>query len=133
MKTFAAALAACFVGLLMTATLAHAGDPIPGKDVGLEHDPQGIVARGVTDEKGNVTFTKLKAGQYAVVLLDSSKLPAFVFRITNVRANAVGQVSEPVLPGKNPGPAYAMDKSGRKLMVDVDKDGQVTVRVESAK
>ena len=135
MKTFAAALAACLVGLLMTATLAHAtaGTPISGVPVELDHDPGGnLVVRGTTDGKGNVTFSSLKPGQYVVVVPDGSKLPAFVFRITNVRANAV-QVSEPVLPGKSAGPAFALDKSGRKLMVEVGQDGQITVNLETAK
>jgi hypothetical protein len=47
-----------------------------------------------------------------VVLLDTSKLPALVFRITNVRANAVAQVSEPVLPGKSPGRRMPWTRAG---------------------
>jgi hypothetical protein len=42
--------------------------PIQGTDVGLEHDPQGIITQGTTDGKGSVTFAKLAPGRYAVVL-----------------------------------------------------------------
>jgi hypothetical protein len=36
-------------------------------------------------------------------------------------------------PGKGDGPAFAMDTSGRKLVVEPGKDEQITVHVETAK
>jgi len=53
-----------------TATLARQGDPISGIPVGLEHDPggSGIIARGVTDGKGQVSFGNLAPGKYLIVI-----------------------------------------------------------------
>ncbi|MFY9311236.1 MAG: carboxypeptidase regulatory-like domain-containing protein [Bacteroidia bacterium] len=42
------------------------GDPIPGVGVGLEHDPQGIVAHTETDADGNYEFTNVPAGEYTI-------------------------------------------------------------------
>jgi len=58
------ALIAAAAGLLASPTLAHAGT-IQGTPIVLEHEPAGVVARGVTDGHGQVTFENLKAGRYA--------------------------------------------------------------------
>lgn len=66
--------AACAVVLgLMAATspaLATAGVPIQGTSVGLDHEPDGIIAHGTTDSDGNVSFRDLKPGHYVLVIDD---------------------------------------------------------------
>jgi hypothetical protein len=68
--TIVRAALAC-AALAMSAGVADATvRPIQGTEVGLEHDPQGIITHGMTDAKGGVTFAKLAPGRYAVVLTD---------------------------------------------------------------
>ncbi len=62
----AALLCLAFV-LPATAAFATGESPISGTDVGLEHDPAGIVAKGTTDRNGKVTFRDLKPGKYVLV------------------------------------------------------------------
>ena len=116
--------------LVCAASLAHAGlgDPIPGKDVGLEHDPPAMrIAPGKTDSKGNVTFGKLEGGRYVVFLPELADFKGPV--VFSVSVNGAAPVlSEPIKPGK--GKAYAMDKSGRKLMPTIEKaGGQIVVTI----
>jgi hypothetical protein len=55
--------------LLFAASAARAeGEPIQGTPIGLEHDPQGIIANGVTDNDGRVTFRDLKPGNYILTI-----------------------------------------------------------------
>lgn len=77
-RPLAAAVAcACVfaVSALNTPANATAGTPIQGTPVGLDHDPEGIIAHGTTDSKGNVTFEKLPAGHYTLVI-DGKSLAA---------------------------------------------------------
>lgn len=48
--------------------LGIAGDPIPGKDVGLESDPGSIKVSAKTDSTGAFNFDKLPAGRYKLTL-----------------------------------------------------------------
>jgi hypothetical protein len=110
------------------------GVPIQGTEVGLEHDPHGMVARGETNAGGNVTFSNLKVGNYTFLLADTGALKApAVIRITNIRANASGLASAPIQPGKRGASANVLDTSGRKLTVPIDKDGgSITLNVSSS-
>lgn len=118
--------AACAALALLTAAHAWAaqGDPLPGKDIGLEGDTQPITVRGRTDAKGLVVFANLKAGRYVVVMPDSSGLPGPVrlrisadvstLRMQNyLFNNARGQG----------GKAYAIDEAGKRLVIPMSKDG----------
>jgi hypothetical protein len=42
------------------------GDPIPGTEVGLEGDPEGVMAKVVTDSLGNYTFENLATRCYTI-------------------------------------------------------------------
>lgn len=64
----AAAMCACAIGLAATTAQAKQGEPIQGTEVGLDHDPEGIVVRGTTDTKGHVIFAHLKPGHYTLVI-----------------------------------------------------------------
>jgi hypothetical protein len=79
------------------------------------------VVRDVTNGERNVTFAGLKSGRYLAVLLDTSKLKAPTTIVTIGGAVAGMQTSQPILPGKGDGPAYALDESGPKMMVEVGK------------
>lgn len=62
-------LAAAFITatfLLLTATAASAGDPIPGVDVSLEQIPGGVRGQANTDANGEFGFKNLPAGRYVV-------------------------------------------------------------------
>jgi hypothetical protein len=63
------ALVCAALALPATAAFAKQGDPIPGTVVGLEGDPGSIViARGVTDSEGKVSFGNLAPGNYVLVI-----------------------------------------------------------------
>jgi hypothetical protein len=108
--------------LACTATLAEATvTPISGTPIGLEHDPEGIVAHDTTDAKGTVIFAKLKPGRYGA-LVDTSKLKSAVIIKVWSGSNAV-RVFGPIAPGKN----------GLKIQADdSQEDGVITINVESA-
>jgi len=132
MKRFIALTAACAAFLTITTAVAHATvTPSQSTPVGLEHDPEGIVARGRTNGSGDVTFSKLKQGNYTVLLTDTSTLraPATVL----VKSKLRNEVSAPIAPGKRGTQAFALDTSGRKLTVVVVKDGEsIIVHVQTA-
>jgi hypothetical protein len=136
MKRFTAVIAVCaaFLTLMATASFAEPGKPIDGTDVGLDHNPGGgIVARAVTDREGNVTFSKLKSGSYSVVLMDTSSLKV-PCRISVTFGREKLPISEAILPGKHGAQAFALDKSGHKLTVVLDRaGGQITVHLQSDK
>ena len=72
-----AALACVALALTTTAAFAGIGDPIQGVPVGLEGDPgQIVVAHGVTDDKGQVSFGDLKPGKYRIVINADALNPA---------------------------------------------------------
>lgn len=145
MKKFAAFIAACAAGLLMTATIAHAGVGIPSIPIGLEHDPGGsFVARGVTDGEGSVTFVKLPSGRYVLAIIDTSKLKAPARIVVDLGGVGLPEISEQILPGKSGAKAYALDKSGRRLVVEIAlpktslssralPSGKIAVKVETAR
>jgi hypothetical protein len=92
-----AALACLALALPATAAFAAAGDPINGIPVGLEGDPgQIVVAHGVTDGKGQVTFGNVAPGKYLIVLggkglalalkkIDPKGLPATITIVVTVQ------------------------------------------------
>ena len=124
---------AAFFAFTATAARAKAGEPIASIPIGLEGDPGSIVAPSASNGEGNVTFTNLKPGRYTVFLPDSStlKVPcrmAITFGREKLRA------SEPIAPGKMGAKAYALDSTGRKLTVVLDKPGTpITVQLLSDK
>jgi len=139
MKKLIAFTAACAAFLMVTAAVAHATvTPSQGTPIVLEHDPPWppeMVAHGSTNSDGNITFSKLKPGNYTFVLADTGNLksPA-IFRITNVRVNGsqAGLGSAPIPPGKRGASASVVDRSGRKLTVVIDKaGGSITINVSS--
>ena len=128
-KTITAALAACLLGLLVAASAYAERKPSSGTSVGLDHEPEGIVARGVTDDKGNVTFAGTKGSTWLVgILAFKTKDPVIV----TITAGGKTQVSAPLSPGKGDGPVFAVDQNGRKLMVEVPDGGKIVVNVQSA-
>jgi len=135
MKRFTAVIAVCAAFLTLTATAAFAkvGDPIPGIPVGLEGDPGSIVAPIPTNGEGNVTFNNMKPGRYTFVLIDTStlKVPC---RISVTFGREKLPISEAILPGKHGAQAFALDKSGHKLTVALDRaGGQITVHLQTEK
>ena len=73
---------AAFAGAMMSlsATAAFGTEPISGTSVGLDHDPEGIIARGATDRDGKVVFRDLAPGTY-VLVIDGPSLVASMDRI----------------------------------------------------
>lgn len=129
-RTIIAAFAACLIVALTNVLPVFAGEPISGTSVGLDHDPEGIVARGTTDAKGTVVFAKLKGGSYTIVLPDISKLRGVSLISFSWGASTV--TSAPIQPSKS-GPVYALDKNGRKLVVDIPEGGQLTLNFTQIK
>jgi hypothetical protein len=146
MKMLVALVAACTAGLVWTA--AHAQTtvkPIAGTEVGLEHDPSNeMVAKGMTDPEGNVTFSNLKPGRYRVVLTDKSKLtvPA---RVTISGTSAAPRIAEPIAEGQYGSKAYALGPDGKWILTEVGAPsppsggatnaapGTIKVKVESTR
>jgi len=107
---------------------AGLGDPIPGKDVGLEHDPQGIVGMRTTDRQGNVVFADLAAGRYVVFMNGYDGNPVSI-RISADAAPAGGQTVT-IHPGR--GRVYALDDKGQRLVVTIPRaGGRIGVNVSS--
>ena len=120
-KLLLAALSAALA--LISASMVHArqGDPIPGRDIVLEGDPNAAVAATAkTDAKGNARFMELKPGRYAIATPDISQFKGPVVIAVSVNGGPAIN-SEPLKASK--GKAYALDKSGRKLIFTVDKVG----------
>lgn len=59
---------ACAVALSLAAPGLAEGHPHSGTGVGLDHDPQGIIAKGTTDGDGHVVFRDVKPGKYTLVI-----------------------------------------------------------------
>lgn len=131
-----AAISAATVLSTAASAQSTAGTPIQGTPVGLEHDPEGVrIDAGRTDARGNVTASNLAPGRYTVFLTDASKLKAPV-RVTVSSPGAAPLVSEPVLPAESGSRAYALDRSGSRLVVMIRESpsragsgGQITVNV----
>ena len=76
-----AALACLALALPATAAFAVGGMPVSDISVGLEGDPGSIVvARGVTDDKGQVDFGNVMPGKYRIVI-DGPGLASVLKRI----------------------------------------------------
>lgn len=45
-----------------------AGDPITGVEVGLDHDPEAIIANTSTDQDGSYEFTNVPTGNYSILV-----------------------------------------------------------------
>lgn len=103
--------------------------PLAGTEVGLEHEPERLVAPRTTDRSGNVVFVGLAPGRYAVFLPDGSRLQ------TPVRIGVSAGIPTPegdysIQPGR--GRAYAVDSNGRRLVVTIPRaGGRISVNVSS--
>lgn len=76
-----AAFASIIFALATAGTLAAPGDPIPGTEVGLEGDPEGIiVAEGVTNRIGQVDLGVLAPGRY-IFVIDAKGLAAAIGKL----------------------------------------------------
>lgn len=128
---FLGALVAAFAaGLIESGTFAQATvKPVAGTDVGLEGDPDNsiVVRAKATNQDGVVTFSNLKPGRYVVVLTNTSAL-AGPCRVSVEGGATKALVSEPIPASRAGGKAYAMDKNGRKLTLEVPASGG-TIRV----
>lgn len=95
-------------------------DPISGTDVGLDHDPAGIVAgRGTTNARGHATVpVRLNASpdRLSGYIAERSGLRSPV--IMRIDAGRQSVVSAPILPGRGRG--YALDRAGRRLVVTLE-------------
>ncbi|MEJ6788228.1 hypothetical protein BrevBR_01645 [Brevundimonas sp. BR2-1] len=96
---------------------ATVGTPIVGIPIGLEGDPDPIVASGRTDARGEVVFS-VGPGRYSVFLTDPSA--AAVVTVTPV-TDAPSLTSAPISPVR--GRVYAVDSSGRRLTTVVPRGG----------
>ena len=99
------------VGVLMMAFAQSTVGPIIGVPVGLEHDPEGLVAPRVTDDLGRAEFA-VGPGRYSVFL--TNPLAPAIVTVTPVN-DAPVMVSAPIMPGR--GRVYAVDAAGRRLFV----------------
>jgi len=79
MMTFARAALAGTI-LTLSATAAFATEPIVGIPIGIDHEPEGIIARATTDRDGKVVFPDLAPGNY-VLVIDGPGLVASMDRI----------------------------------------------------
>jgi len=127
------ALIAAAAGLLASPTLAHAGT-IQGTPIVLEHEPAGVVARGVTDGHGQVTFENLKAGRYASEIMwdmcTTRRATVDIQSFQSGESGSVDLVSAPIQCGKSGAPAFALDAAGRKLVAAIAKPGgRITITV----
>ena len=105
------------VGVLMMAFAQSTVTPAAGIPVGLEHDPEGLVAPRVTDDFGRAEFA-VGPGRYSVFLTTPSA-PVIV-TVTPVN-DAPVMVSVPIRPGR--GRVYALDAAGRRLRVVGPRSG----------
>ncbi|HZK99927.1 MAG TPA: hypothetical protein VFC47_08495, partial [Caulobacteraceae bacterium] len=87
----------------------------------------GVVARGVTDGHGQVTFENLKAGRYAgEIMWDMCTTRRATIDIQSFQAGQSGSVdvvSAPIQCGAPGAPAFALDAAGRKLAAVIAKPG----------
>ncbi|HWQ85410.1 hypothetical protein [Brevundimonas sp.] len=119
-------LAIAAVGLLLAA-FAGPGDPIPGVEVGLEHDPEGLISPRTTDDLGRAEFA---VGEGRAVVLfpavQTLRRPA----VARVEVGRTVQVSAPIVPGGR-GRADILGTDGRRLVVIIPRGGD-RVRVTLA-
>jgi hypothetical protein len=106
------------VGVALAA-FVEPGDPIPGTSVGLEHDPEGIVASGTTDERGRVELVAM-AGPSGILLPAGQALRVPV--VARVEVGRTVQTSAPLLPGGQR-PGRFMRPDGHRLVVAVPPGG----------
>lgn len=118
---------------LIGVSAAHAQStvrPLAGTEVGLDHEPERVVAPRTTDRSGDVAFVGLAPGRYAVFIPDASRLRA----PARIRVGANGLTPQgqhySIQPGR--GRAYALDAEGRRLVVTIPRaGGQIRVNVSS--
>lgn len=125
-------LFAIFAALLLSTSVAHAepGDPIPGVRVGLEGDPEGLVAARPTDRLGNVVFADLTPGRYSVFVPDTSRLEAPVRIRISADVSTVRVQNYTIQPGRGRG--YVLDDRGQRLVVTIPRaGGRISVNVSS--
>ncbi|MGZ8363003.1 MAG: hypothetical protein ACXW3D_04005 [Caulobacteraceae bacterium] len=104
--------------LLLAASQAQATvTPIQGTDVGLEHDPVGLMVH-TTDSKGDAVFSGLAPGRYSVFIDGNGWLSGPVTITARVKGGET-VVSAPLLLSRTKGRVYALDKSGAKLVLVV--------------
>lgn len=116
MTTRFSAIAAA--GLLLAAFMGP-GDPIPGTEVGLEHDPEGLVAPRATDDLGRAEFA---IGEGRVVVLIPAVQTLRVPAVARVEVGRTVQVSAPIMPGGR-GRADVLGTDGRRLVVAIPRGG----------
>jgi len=119
-------LASCASLLLAMPAAAQptSGTPVSGTSVGLDPEPEGLrIEPRQTDARGSVAFTGLAPGRYTVYLADVSTLKAPVRVSVRVsdgsgRPGTTRRVSEPIRPATGADKAYALDQTGRRLVVE---------------
>ena len=114
------------------------GDPLPGKDVGLEGDPGSIKVSARTDSTGAFNFDKLPAGRYkltlaglppqSITLAAAGDIKGIVSRQSDGKASIAfnGQVGVvPDIPqlGSGSGVIIAILAAGAVPVGDVEGDG----------
>jgi hypothetical protein len=76
--------------LIASPVLAKQGDPIPGTDVGLEHDPGSVViSKAQTNGAGVAVFPNVKPGKYRLTV------SSIFDRWGNLRSTAVIEITVP--------------------------------------
>jgi len=129
MRVFIAIAAAFLVGVSV-AEAQSTVRPIAGTEVGLEHEPERLVAPRTTNRLGDAVFAGLDPGRYAVFIPDASRLraPARIGVSADLPTPA-GQTYS-IQPGH--GRAYALDDKGQRLTVTVPRaGGNITINVSS--
>ena len=111
-------LAIAAVGLLLAA-FANPGDPIPGVEVGLEHDPEGLVSPRTTDDLGRAEFA---VGEGRAVVLSPAVQTLRRPAVARVEVGRTVQVSAPIMPGDR-GRADILGTDGRRLVVVIPRGG----------
>lgn len=128
MRLFAVIAATLLVGA--SVAQAERGEPIVKIPIGLEGDPGSLVAPRPTDLTGTAVFADLAPGRYAVFVPDAARLPATVRIRISADVSTLRVQNYSIRPGR--GRVYALDDSGRRLVVTIPRaGGRITVNVSS--
>ncbi len=118
---FMAVAGSAFAGLAAATKRAVAaeGRLVQGTPIGLDHDPGGnLVAEMKSDGHGVATFDRLIPGKYLLFVPDLSRFQGPM--VFSVKVNGgPALVSAPMRP--RAGRAYAMDASGRRLVLSIER------------